>query len=1029
MKDRGNIPAPIHTNEMMPSTAAAAAGGGAAATPSSIRHGRFSPTNYQQQQQTTAAASSPSVRFDQNTANNNNNGSYSNNNTSNYSGSNTNQRNDYSPNFLFEPSENIHHSLNSNSSTTTTTDDHLPTEAQLTLLCLDYLRSLRRSYQYKSDMKLGEGLDADYIALACWALNRAFVPSTGNGGSGGGDSEGGVNKEGGNGVDNNNMVGGGGSSKLQFNLPKVSTTTIDAKKNKEQIIHMIGGGGITGNDDDCVGNDSFYRLVKGNDEGGDGGNNVDGTINITPPREMFALTNNIRLPSMQDITNEVLLSYGSTNKKNKKSNVGDDDEEEEFPIYEQNDMHLSNSHRFYLFNGMASGDDSMGLAKIGGGGGGFGSSSNGSAIDGGPLTLCDLTTVALSTLNAKSRIEAERMVVSDPLFETFIKAAGSKGFFHEKKQVVRDDDGGLLGPEEEERRQKMLYEAKYRKVVAKFRSKLAVREEQSMVNGVGGGGSGSGVWSPRSAQRALANVHSVSDRLEMRRDRIIEQVKCHRVVEEDDAPYQPQYLGGSYGGGAVAASVRNHYATSVTTAMERMIPDRVESSKQNDSMMMEEEKVLFGERAAQKGKFTSLMYDAMEQLATPRTPRQPPVDSPQSPPRSKSLPESVLLPNPPSPDKAARMEPKSPAANLPFYHEAERLNTQGNELMQKKQFKEALDLYTAALKISPAGPNSHVYYSNRSAAHLSLGDIEFCIQDSELALTIRPDYAKAHSRLGLAHYASGRYEEAVFRYEKALSLQPGNEWAKTQYEKARKMLDEIQVEEEKKKKASSPGDGEKDDWPTIALSLSQTYSPRDAVRQADEFKDNANAFMKNKKYEEALHQYNMAIDTSPDGPNSHIYFSNRAAAYCYLGQYADAAEDCLKSIELNDSYEKAYARYGLSLFFLGDYQGSINAYRKSLDLAPDNKASLSYLAKAKARLAEQQENEMHEKMATKLNLGKRQESLGVANEELDEEIKQAGHGNAGGAMSVELSQSRDDEGDGIQATPFDPFDTSEGDEI
>ena len=79
------------------------------------------------------------------------------------------------------------------------------------------------------------------------------------------------------------------------------------------------------------------------------------------------------------------------------------------------------------------------------------------------------------------------MVVSDPLFESFIKAAGSKGFFHEKK-VARDEDGGLLGPEEEERRQRMLYEAKYRKVVAKFRSKLAVREEQLMVNGVGGGG-------------------------------------------------------------------------------------------------------------------------------------------------------------------------------------------------------------------------------------------------------------------------------------------------------------------------------------------------------------------------------------------------------------------------------------------------------------------------------------------------------------------------------------------------------------
>ena len=90
---------------------------------------------------------------------------------------------------------------------------------------------------------------------------------------------------------------------------------------------------------------------------------------------------------------------------------------------------------------------------------------------------------------------------------------------------------------------------------------------------------------------------------------------------------------------------------------------------------------------------------------------------------------------------------------------------------------------------------------------------------------------------------------------------------------------------------------------------------------ADEYKDRGNAFMKNKKFEEALQQYNLAIDTSATGPNSYIYYSNRAAAYCYLRQYSEAADDCLSSIKLNDSYEKSYSRYGLSLFFLGDFRG------------------------------------------------------------------------------------------------------------
>eukprot|EP00984_Skeletonema_dohrnii_P002699 scaffold937_cov81-Skeletonema_dohrnii-CCMP3373.AAC.2 len=576
--------------------------------------------------------------------------------------------------------------------------------------------------------------------------------------------------------------------------------------------------------------------------------------------------------------------------------------------------------------------------------------------------------------------------------------------------------------------------------------------------------------------------------------------------------------------------------------------------------------------------------------------------------------------------------------------------------MQKKQFSQALELYTKALKISPAGPNSHVYYSNRSAAHLSLGDAESSILDSRLALTIRPDYTKAHSRLGLAHYASGRYEEAVESYEAAMDLEPDNEWVKRQYEKARKMLVKVQEEEEEKKVLAEDKEG--GDWPSpfakttidgeakrledediirqadeykdsgnafmknkqfeealdqynlaidtsadgpnshiyyfnraaayrylkqyseaaddclSSLELNDSYEKartllvkitddekkrlaeekeskrkeaEDIIRQADEYKDSGNAFMKNKKFEEALDQYNLAIETSADGPNSHIYYfnraaayrylkqyseaaddclssldlndsydkartllvkirddekkvlaedkeakrreaediirqadeykdsgnafmkdknfeealyeynlaieisadgpnshiyySNRAAAYCYLGQYSEAADDCLSSIELNDSYEKAFSRYGLSLYFLGDYEGSIDAYRKSLELAPDNKASLSYLAKAKARLAVQQENEMQDDMANKLNLG--QEGLGAGN---GEEFVQDENGEGCGGESNELSQSRDDEGEGVEASyygfsppaqglkgfdppAFDPFDSDEGDEI
>ena len=75
-----------------------------------------------------------------------------------------------------------------------------------------------------------------------------------------------------------------------------------------------------------------------------------------------------------------------------------------------------------------------------------------------------------------------------------------------------------------------------------------------------------------------------------------------------------------------------------------------------------------------------------------------------------------------------------------------------------------------------------------------------------------------------------------------------------------------------------------------------------------------NELMQKKQFSEALEQFTSALILSPNGPNSHIYYANRAAAYCHLGQYADAAEDCLKSIELNDTYEEAYSRYSMCLF-------------------------------------------------------------------------------------------------------------------
>jgi small glutamine-rich tetratricopeptide repeat-containing protein alpha len=116
--------------------------------------------------------------------------------------------------------------------------------------------------------------------------------------------------------------------------------------------------------------------------------------------------------------------------------------------------------------------------------------------------------------------------------------------------------------------------------------------------------------------------------------------------------------------------------------------------------------------------------------------------------------------------------------------------------------------------------------------------------------------------------------------------------------------------------------------------------------------------MANREYKAAYDSYTAAIELSPNGPQSHVYYSNRAAALCYLERYNEAAKDSELALKLKPTYGKAYARLGLSRFFLGEYERSVEAYEAALSYDPNNAASKSYLAKAKGKLELQRQAEL-----------------------------------------------------------------------
>lgn len=99
-------------------------------------------------------------------------------------------------------------------------------------------------------------------------------------------------------------------------------------------------------------------------------------------------------------------------------------------------------------------------------------------------------------------------------------------------------------------------------------------------------------------------------------------------------------------------------------------------------------------------------------------------------------------------------------------------------------------------------------------------------------------------------------------------------------------------------------------------------------KKAEEVKGEGNKLLLAKDYEGAEARYTEALELSPEGPNSHVYLCNRAAALCYLGRNDDAVVDCQEAIDLNPTYAKAYTRLGYAYFQVKIRCGAVQSPRQ-----------------------------------------------------------------------------------------------------
>lgn len=354
-----------------------------------------------------------------------------------------------------------------------------------------------------------------------------------------------------------------------------------------------------------------------------------------------------------------------------------------------------------------------------------------------------------------------------------------------------------------------------------------------------------------------------------------------------------------------------------------------------------------------------------------------------------------------------------------LHDEAERMKALGNKHMAAQEYTRAYNAYSAALQLSPVGPSSHVFLSNRSAALLSLKRYSAAATDARRAVALAPTFGKAHARLGQSLYFLKDYEGAVAAYEDAIHYEPDNPITKTYLDKAKSKW------ARQKEKTLKKSSGEDMSVLTEGSSVQQTvansvatdpnaaaavvttgfrgksaalsravgggmgangYSPtkkhptlnenqaldtsydEDLEYNADDpdfdealrIQERANRFLANKNYKYAIEEYTAALFLVPDdvnlSPELHL---GRAHALNGSRRHESAQIDSQLAIKIKPTPE-AFSTLAKSLFYMRDYEGCITAFENCKDMLPPGDAlsmfDRAYLQKAETAMQEIAQN-------------------------------------------------------------------------
>jgi len=226
-------------------------------------------------------------------------------------------------------------------------------------------------------------------------------------------------------------------------------------------------------------------------------------------------------------------------------------------------------------------------------------------------------------------------------------------------------------------------------------------------------------------------------------------------------------------------------------------------------------------------------------------------------------------------------------------------------LYSEGQIKEALSASETLIKDYP---NTPLLYNIRGACHKALNQLEAAVKCYEQALAIKPDYAEAHSNLGVTLQELGQMEKAVKCYEQALTIKPD-------YAEAHSNLGVILQELGQLEKAVKCYEQ--------ALDINTDY--------AEAHYNLGNALKDLGQLEKAVKCYKQALAINTDYADAHYNLGN---AFKDLGQLEKAVKCYEQALAIKLDYADAHYNLGNALKDLGQLEAAVKSYEQALAIKP-----------------------------------------------------------------------------------------------